>query len=331
MPKSENQKLKLLYLLKLLLEATDDAHSLSVPQMIAELEKFNIHAERKSIYDDLESLRQFGIDIACKKTKTTGYYVASRAFEIPELKLLADSVASSKFITEKKSAQLIKKIESLTSKFQASQLRRQVYVSGRVKTANEKIYYNVDTIHQAITLNRKVAFRYFEYTVDKKKEYRHDGQKYVASPYALSWDNEYYYLIAFYQKYDNLSHFRVDKMESIDILDESRQELPDNRAFNLTEYSQKLFSMFGGEEKTILLQFDNSLIGVVLDRFGLGLTIHKADTNSFIISFDAFVSPTLLGWIFEFGDKVKVLGPHVLIDLLRKKAEECIGQYANDE
>ena len=329
MPKSENQKLKLLYLLKLLLETTDDEHSLSVPQMIAKLEKFNIHAERKSIYDDLESLRQFGIDIVCKKTKTTGYYVASRAFEIPELKLLADSVASSKFITEKKSAQLIKKIESLTSKFQASQLQRQVYVSGRVKTANEKIYYNVDTIHQAIAMNRQVSFRYFEYTVDKKKEYRHDGQKYVASPYALSWDNENYYMIAFYQKYGNLSHFRVDKMESIDIMEDPRHALPDNQAFNLAEYSQKLFSMFGGEEENICLQFDNSLIGVVLDRFGLGVTIHKEDENSFIINFDAFISPTLLGWIFEFGNKAKVVGPKSLIDQIREKAADCIGQYAN--
>lgn len=327
MSKSENQKLKILYLMKLLLEKTDDEHTLSVPQMIDELARLNIHAERKSIYDDIESLRLFGLDIACLKSKTTGYFIANRTFELPELKLLADAVASSKFITEKKSAQLIKKIESLASEHQAVQLQRQVYVSGRTKTANEKIYYNVDTIHQAIAQNRQITFKYFEYTVDKKKEYRHGGQKYFASPYALSWDNENYYMIAFYEKYGNLSHFRVDKMESIEILKDLRHELPDNKTFNLAEYSKKLFNMFGGEEENIRLQFDNSLIGVVLDRFGNNITIRKADEHSFIVCFSAFVSPTLLGWIFEFGDKVKVLGPKSLIEQFRHKAETCLGQY----
>lgn len=327
MSKSENQKLKLLYLMKLLLEKTDDEHSLSVGQMIEELAQLNIHAERKSIYDDIESLRRFGLDIACVKSKTTGYFIAGRTFELPELKLLADAVASSKFITEKKSAQLILKIESLTSQYQACQLQRQVYVSGRVKTENEKIYYNVDTIHQAIAQNRQVSFRYFEYTVEKKKEYRHGGQNYVASPYALSWDNENYYMIAFYEKYGNLSHFRVDKMESIRMLENPRKKLPDSKAFNLTEYTRKLFSMFGGTEERILLQFDNSLIGVVLDRFGKSVAIREADEHSFIADFNAFVSPTLLGWIFEFGDKVKVISPKILIAQLKQKTKECMGQY----
>lgn len=162
--------------MKILLEKTDDEHTLTVPEMITELEKLDIKAERKSIYDDLNALRRFGLDIGNRKSKMTGYFIASRAFELPELKLLADSVASSKFITEKKSAQLIKKVENLTSVYEARQLQRQVYVMGRVKTINEKIYYNVDTIHQAIAQNKQVAFQYLEYTVDKKKQYRHDAK-----------------------------------------------------------------------------------------------------------------------------------------------------------
>jgi len=331
MPKSENQKLKLIYLMKILLDKTDEEHTLTVPDMIAELEKHEINAERKSIYDDIEALRHFGLDIALRRTKTTDYFVASRMFEMPELKLLADAVASSKFITEKKSGELIKKIESLASIYEAKQLQRQVYVMGRVKTMNEKIYYNVDTIHQAIAQNKQVAFKYFEYTIDKKKHYRHDGEKYYASPYALSWDDENYYMIAYYEKYSNISHFRVDKMENIEISEENRRELPDKKAFNLAEYSKKVFNMFSGDEEKIKLQFDNSLIGVVFDRFGKSVTIHKTDNNSFIIEVDAFTSPTLLGWIFGFGNKIKILSPVSLIEKLHQKANESLSQYERGE
>lgn len=333
MPKSKNQKLKLLYLMKILLSKTDEEHLLTVPELISALNGYDIAAERKSIYADLEDLRRFGLDIVCRRTKTTGYFVAGRTFELPELKLLADAVVSSKFITEKKSSQLIRKIESLASDYEATQLQRQVFVRGRAKTINEKIYYNVDKIHQAIAQNKAVTFRYFEYVVDWespsywKKHYRRDGQKYLASPYALSWDDDNYYMLAYYEKYNNVSHFRVDKMEEIEILGEPRHELPDNRKFNLTEYSKKVFNMFGGDEEHITLRFDNSLIGVVLDRFGKEIAIRPADENSFIIQFDAFISPTLLSWIFEFGDKVKILEPESLIGKLRQKADESLSQY----
>jgi len=326
-PKSPNQKLKLLYMMKMLMENTDENHFMTVPQIIEELSRYGIAAERKSVYDDLEALRLFGLDIASIKTKTTGYYVSSRTFELPELKLLADAVASSKFITEKKSAELIKKIESLTSAHEARQLQRQVYVMGRVKTMNEQIYYNVDAIHQAIARDRQIAFRYFEYTVDKTKRYRRDGGKYCASPYALTWDDENYYMIAYYERHGKLSHFRVDKMENIEMLDDRRLAPPDKKDFNPAEYSKKVFNMFGGDEEQIRLQFDNSLIGVVLDRFGKEIPVVKADARSFIVSVDAFLSPTLLGWIFSFGDKVKILSPQSLVDRLRQKAVESLSQY----
>ncbi len=330
MPKSANQKLKLLYLKKILEEKTDESHTLTVAQIIEELARYDIQAERKSIYDDFEALRLYGMDIACSKLKTTGYYVASRDFELPELKLLADAVASSKFVTERKSKELIKKIEGLASSHEAKQLQRQVYVMGRVKTMNEKIYYNVDAIHQSIADNRQIEFKYFEYTVDKEKRYRHGGEKYVVSPYALSWDDENYYLIALYAKYPNPSHFRVDKMESIEMLKEKRETLPDNREFNLAEYSKKVFSMFSGEEENLRLRFDSSLIGVVLDRFGSEIMVSKDGESGFTINVRAFVSPTLLGWIFGFGDKVKVLAPESLKQTLREKAEECAAQYAKN-
>lgn len=330
MPKSANQKLKLLYLKKTLEEKTDEYHALKVSQIIEELARYEISAERKSIYDDFEALRLYGMDIASSKSKTTGYYLASRDFELPELKLLADAVASSKFITERKSKELIKKIEGLASIHEAKQLQRQVYVMGRVKTMNEKIYYNVDAIHQAIAENRQIAFKYFEYTVDKEKRYRREGEKYIVSPYAMSWDNENYYLIALYAKYQNPSHFRVDKMESIEMMECRREALPDNKDFNLAEYSKKVFSMFSGEEENIRLHFDNSLIGVVLDRFGSDVMVSKDGENGFTVNIRAFVSPTLLGWIFGFGENVKVLAPESLKQLLREKAEACARLYTEN-
>ena len=327
MPKSSNQKLKLLYLNQILQEKTDENHTMTVPQIIEELARYGITAERKSIYDDLEALRFFGLDIASVKTKTTGYFLASREFELPELKLLADAVASSKFITEKKSSELIYKIGSLTSSFEAKQLQRQVCVMGRVKTINEKIYYNVDTIHQAIAQNRQISFKYFEYALDKTIRYRNDGDKYVLSPYALSWDDENYYMIAYYEKHDNLSHFRVDKMEHIALLEEKRLPLPDKQEFNTAEYSKKVFNMFGGQEEQLRLQFDNSLIGVVLDRFGKDVTICKADDNSFIVNVDALISPPLLGWLFSFSSKVTVLAPESLVKTMCTRAMACVSLY----
>lgn len=212
MPKSPNQKLKLLYLMEILLQQTDERHPMTVPEMIAQLAQRGVSAERKSIYGDLEALRTFGIDIVQTKTKTTGYYVGTRAFETPELKLLVDSVQSSKFITHKKTLALIKKIESLASIYDAQLLQRQVYVHGRVKSMNESVYYNVDEISDAISRDRQIRFHYFEYTISKQRRYRKAGAYYVVSPLALMWDNENYYLLAWDAEAELRKHYRVDKM-----------------------------------------------------------------------------------------------------------------------
>ncbi len=244
MSKLSNQKLKLMYLLKILFEKTDTEHSLTVPDLINELKKYDINAERKSIYNDIDSLKSYGIDIRCKKSKTYSYYVADRTFELAELKLLADAVASSKFITERKSKDLIRKISSLASSYEALQLKRQVYVADRVKTMNEKIYSNVDSIHLAVAMHRQISFKYFEFTVDKKKRYRNNGEKYTASPYALTWQDENYYLIADCEKHEGVSHFRVDKMEDIEILEEAVQ----GDDINLGEHAKK-YSACSEEKK----------------------------------------------------------------------------------
>ena len=309
--KSPNQKLKLLYLMEILLEKTDEDHTITVPQMIEELAKRGVSAERKSIYDDLECLQLFGLDICSNKTKTTNYYIASRDFELPELKLLVDSVQASKFLTRKKSMELIGKIEKLTSRENAKKLHRQVFVTNRVKTVNEQIYYNVDKIHDAIAQNRQIAFRYYNLDVNKEKVYRKNGEKYQESPVALTWDDENYYMITYKEKYQKFVHYRVDKMERIELLEEPRV-LPE-KDFDLSAYSKTMFQMFGGEETEVSIRFDNALVGVVFDRFGADIPILKTDENHFTCRVKVAVSPHFLGWLIGFGDQAKILSPQTVV------------------
>jgi len=203
-------------------------------------------------------------------------------------------------------------------------LQRQVYVLGRAKTGNERIYYNVDTIHQAIADKKQIAFYYYEYTVGKQKSYRRNGKKYVASPCALSWNDEYYYMIAYYEAYGGLSHFRVDKMEGIEILEES-SSAENLKSFDLAGYTQKAFHMFRGPEEDVVLRFDNSLIGVVIDRFGKDVTVIPDGDSHFVVHVRAFISPTLLGWLFGFGDQVRILSP----DSLRAEFSGRCGRLAS--
>lgn len=310
--KLSQQKLKMMYLAKILMEQTDEEHTITVPEMIAELSKLGISAERKSIYDDLEYLRLFGLDICSNKTRTTNYYVASRDFELPELKLLVDSVQSAKFITHKKSMELISKIEKLTSRENAKKLQRQVFITNRVKAVNEQIYYNVDKIHEAIAANKQITFKYFKLDVDKKKMYRKEGGLYTESPVALTWDDENYYLITYKEKYDNYTHYRVDKMEMIELTEYDR--VLSNKPFDLSGYSKTMFQMFGGVETDVSIEFDNELVGVVFDRFGTDIPIVKKDEKRFICHVKVAVSPHFLAWVMSFGKRAKIISPDNVVD-----------------
>ena len=305
--KHPNQKLKLLYLLKILMERTDEEHPITVPQIIEELAKYDISAERKSVYNDLECLELFGIDICSEKSKTYGYYIGSREFELPELKLLVDSVQASKFITKKKSMELISKIEHLTSNANARKLQRQVYVTNRAKTLNERIYYNVDIIHEAIAERRMITFRYFDLDIRKNKIYRKNGDLYKESPVSLTWDDENYYLVTYKEKYDSYTHYRVDKMEDISVSDE-KFILPDAE-FDISEYAKSVFGMFGGDKTSVTLKFDNDLTGVVFDQFGTEKILTAIDDNHFKCTVDVSVSRKFLAWVISFGTKAEILEP----------------------
>lgn len=311
---------KILYLYKILLENTDKEHPITMSQIIGELEKYGISAARKALYEDIEALRLFGLDIAAVKGRHSGYYVDKREFELPELKLLADAVTSSRFLTERKSKQLLKKIESLASVHEGKQIQRQVFVADRVKAVNEKIYQNVDTIHRAVAEQKQITFRYFDYGIDKKKKYR-EGMR-VCSPYALTWNDERYYLVAYYEKYGGMANFRVDRMEAVAIVNEPAHVMPED--FRLSEYLNSTFSMFSGETQEVKLRFENSLVNAVVDRFGKEVSLIPDGSEHFTVRVRVKTEQPFFGWLFQFGTKAQIAAPQELRDKYIQKLKEAL-------
>ena len=320
MAKSANQKLKLLYLCRYLLHSSDEAHPVTVAQMIDYLARQDIAAERKSIYDDMESLRLFGLDVQSVRVgSATGYFIGERDFQLPELKLLVDSVQSSRFITEKKSMELIRKLEDLTSEHEARQLNHQVYVRGRIKTMNESIYYNVDEIHAAIDGDRAITFKYYEWSVTKERVGRRGGKRYAVSPWALMWDDENYYLIAYDPEAGHIKHYRVDKMGSISQTDEPRQGSEAFARLDMAAYSNSHFGMFSGDVQPVRLRFENALAGPVIDRFGADVSLIPLDDDHFSVTVNAAVNVQFFGWLSGFGPRAKILAP--------ASAAEAMGEH----
>lgn len=329
MPKGNNQKLKLYRLAQIMLENTDDSHYMTMPDIMKALEAYDITADRRTIYTDLRDLEKLGIEIEGEAVGNKyRYHVIDRPFELPELKLLVDAIQSSKFITERKSNALIRKLEKLVSKYEAMKLQRQVFVSGRIKTMNESIYYIVDAIHNAISENRKIRFQYFQWNVKKEMELRHNGEYYHISPWGLSWDAENYYLIGYDSQAGKIKHYRVDKMLHIQMSDERREGKEHFKKLNLADYVRKSFGMFGGKEKKVKLLVDNSLAGVIIDRFGKDLMLIPADENHFTVHVDVHVSKQFFGWIFSLGESVKITGPQEVVEQMQQEIKRLIQQYS---
>ena len=309
MAKTYNQKVKILFLMDLFLKKTDADHTISMKAIIEEMEKNGISAARKSIYSDIETLKEYGMDIEYRKERPEGYYLASRTFELPELKLLVDAVQSSKFVTEKKSRALIKKLEGLASGYEATQLQRQVYVADRVKTMNESIYYNVDKIHAAISENVQISFRYARWVMDSKVQLKNNGKSYKISPWILSWTDENYYLIGYDAEMEMLKHFRVDKMMNITVLKEKRAGKECFEGADPVQYSRKTFGMFAGKEATISIRFPKYLLGVFIDRFGKDISIRTEGEEYYIVRICVAVSEQFFGWLTGLGKDVVILSP----------------------
>ncbi len=329
MSKGSNQKLKLSILCKIMQEKTDDEHSLTLAQIIKELEKYDITAERKSLYDDFKCMEDYlGIEVIKEQIgRETFYHVGSRTFELAEVKLLIDAIQSSKFISKSKSDILIKKLNTFVSEHQAKQLKRQVYINDRIKTMNESIYYSVDSIHTAISSNRQIEFMYCSWTLDKKLVPKKNGEKYKVSPWALTWAGGNYYLVAYDSVAGKVKHYRVDKMMKLSISEDKCEGEDHFKNFDMTSYALENFSMFGGEIRRVHIEFPNDKVGIFIDRFGKDITIREAGQNRSRISVDVAVSLQFFGWIFSLGSDVKVTGPDDVVNLYKTELQKSISSY----
>ena len=329
MPKGTNQKFKLYRLAQIMLEKTDEEHYITMSEIMESLAEYDITADRKSIYADLRDLSVLGIEVEGEPVGNRyHYHVVNRMFELPELKLLVDAIQSSKFITEKKTKALIKKLEKMVSEYDAQKLQRQVYVSGRIKTMNESIYYTVDTIHNAISENKKIEFQYYQWNVKKEMELRHNGAWYHISPWGLSWDDENYYLVGYDSEAEKIKHYRVDKMLHIRLSSENREGKEFFNKLDMADYAKKSFGMFGGKEQTVKLLVKNNLAGVIIDRFGKNLILFPADDDHFTVNVDVHVSRQFLGWAFSLGDGIKIVGPDDVVEQMHTEIERLTEQYS---
>ncbi|MBR5421867.1 MAG: WYL domain-containing protein [Lachnospiraceae bacterium] len=353
MPKGTNQKLKLYYLAKIMVEKTDDDHSLTMQEIRHLLEGYEVTADRKSLYDDIQTLGELGIEVIGERIgREYHYHVGQKNFELAELKLLVDAIQSSKFITEKKSNELIKKLTGMVSEYEARELKRQVVVQGRIKTMNESIYYVVDEIHRAIANNKKIRFEYYQWNTKKELELKRE-ELYEVSPWALMWDDENYYLIAHVEEEKEdlpdgkplkrlkagagsperssgaeIKHYRVDKIRNIEILKDRRQGRDIFREFDVAAYAKKSFGMFGGEETEVAIEFADPLAGVFIDRFGKEITILKGSKAGWSKTWvKVAMSGQFLGWIFALGKNVRITGPEEVVKLYKNRLKEETAQY----
>ena len=327
MPKSANQKWKLLSLYEILSRQSDEDHPLTVPELIAALDEEGISAERKSIYSDLEALADRGVDVQSRKGRSGGWFIGQRQFELAELKLLVDAVQGSRFITEKKSRQLIKKLESLASRYDAQRLQRQVLIAGRIKAMNESIYYNVDMLHDAINSDRQIRFQYFQWNVHKEQELRHGGEWYRISPWCLLWDDENYYLVAYDANDRKIKHYRVDKILHLSITDKPREGKQQFKEFDAAKYSRSLFGMYGGKLMRVTLEGRADKVGPLIDRFGKDITILPQGEDRFTASVEVSASRHFIAWIIALGDGIRITGPSELTQEMRKEAARLTELY----
>ena len=324
MPKGTNQKRKLMVLARFLQKHSDEEHPLTLGQLQEELERWNAPAERKSIYDDMEQLRQLGLDVHTRRGVGGGWFIGQRDFELAELKLLVDAVQSSRFLTQKKSSALIGKLESLASVHQARQLQRQVYVDRRIKTMNESIFYNVDRLHGAIGANRVISFHYFEMNMNKERVFRRGGAEYQVTPYGLIWDNENYYLAGWDHDREEVRHYRVDKMTDITLTDQRGR---DRGSWDLEGYTRRHFGMYAGRPCQLRLRCAAPLAGVFLDRFGQDIMLVPQDEEHFTVTLDLVVSPPFWGWLFGLGAQVEVLSPAWAVEEFRQRLDQVRAVY----
>ena len=326
MAKSEKQKQKLIRLLQVLMRETDEDHGISMSEIISRLNEYGISAERKSIYDDFLTLEDLGFYVSHTSTKPPRYKLDNKIFELAELKMLVDAVQSSKFITAKKSREIIEKLEIFAGVHHSMKLSRQVYIEDRIKTVNSSSIYSIDAIHNAINENKKLSFRYFEYNGEKNKTFRHNGKPYKTTPCTLIWDDEKYYLVAYDEDAELMKNFRVDKMQDVFVIDEPRlvNEVIDK--FSPADYSKKIFGMYGGREELVTIECRENLAGPIIDRFGMAPVFIKTDFG-FKFSTRVMVSPTFFAWVLGFGNEMRIISPENVVCEFKSNLQKIAENY----
>ena len=318
-------RVRILRILELLKEQSCEEHPLTIAEITEELkERWGLEAYRITVQKDIAALIEAGYEIETVRSTQNRYYYTGRLFQLAELKLLVDAVESSKFITEKKSREITEKLVKLAGPNEANRLKRNISIADRVKAGNEKIYYITDKLNEAINRNRKVSFHYFAYNAGKKKELKNDGEAYIFSPYTLTWNSDYYYAVGWSDKHGKIVSFRIDRFYDVpDILSERAVPRPKN--YSIGNFTQKAFQMFDGEQVRIRLLGENSTMNTVIDHFGSNVKTETVDEEHFRAAADISLGPTFYAWVFEFGGKIRILGPQSAKDgyaeLLRKAAE----------
>lgn len=327
MPKSAGDKYRLCYLIDILEKNTDEEHPLSVNEICERLEALGAKATRQTLYKDVEDLRYLGYDVVLTRGKKYGYYLASRKFDLAELKLMVDAVQAARFIRGENIGMLIDKIGTLTSTYRAGKLKRQVYIRERSTPLDRSIYENIDVIHEAIASRVKIKYKYYDWTPEKQRVARHNGKYYLVTPVALIWDDENYYLVAHDGEEDRIKHFRVDKLGRVYLTNESAEVCDTVQRLDLDEYSSKVFGMYGGRDELVTLICDNSLAGVIIDKFGDQVTFFKEDDSHFSVSVRVMISPNFYSWVFMFLGKVTIKAPQAVADEFASRLESCAADY----
>lgn len=327
------QKVKLLYIIKIMTELTDEEHPLSATEICEKLASYDITAERKAIYDDIECLISFGYDIIQTRVPKNGYFLASRDFELPEVFLLGDAVRTAKFISEKKTRELTSKLDKLLSSHQSKRNISAIYIDSSNKTRNEELFYNIDRINTAIEQGKKIKFTYSKRVLHQGRQIVTESKTRVVSPYAMTWQFDYYYLIGNYEKYDNLMNLRIDRIHSVEVLDEPIRHFGEVSdycdTFDVADYTKKLFGMFGGNMQEVKLRCSNKILEQVTDRFGDGIFITNVTETTFDFTAKAAVSDALVTWIMNYADAIEVITPIELRNKVKDRAEKILQVYKN--
>ncbi len=327
----KNYKLKILYLYKILYQYSDEEHPLSTKELCEKLMEWGIEGERKSIYRDISVLKEFGADIISTRIPKSGFFLARRRFELPEVRLLLDAVLTAPFITNKKTTRLTGKLRELLSCYQAEDVWKQIYIDQRVKFTNEEIYYNIDAINRAISENKKISFQYYHKIIFNQTVVPDEGKEFIVSPYALLWSNDKYYLAGNYQKYDDIANFRLDRINKVVILEESARSFsevsPYPDYFDSADYLRKSFNMYNGEQALIELKCSNKILETILDKFGSDMEIGNCDSDSFTVRVRACYSDGLIEWLLQYGDRIIVQKPQTLRQEMLQRIEQLNAAY----